>query len=146
MLAAISPAERTVTTGRTRPPSFVSSQFGTSGSISTVFRLTGPGYGADPARASGALLPVGSTTVVGMSELRRPWFTLTKTGSVLPPALEIAVGLLGLVVQVLTLASDRETPGTTVIVMVVAVALIAQGVADLVWWGRDGRREAVRQG
>ncbi|KQR44077.1 hypothetical protein IFT72_09580 [Frigoribacterium sp. CFBP 8754] len=81
-----------------------------------------------------------------MSELRRPWFTLTKTGSVLPPALEIAVGLLGLVVQVLTLASDRETPGTTVIVMVVAVALVAQGVADLVWWGRDGRREAVRQG
>jgi uncharacterized membrane protein HdeD (DUF308 family) len=81
-----------------------------------------------------------------MTELRRPWFTLTKTGSVLPPALEIAVGLIGLVVQVLTLTGDQPSSGTTVLVMAVAVGLVAQGVADLVWWSREGRREKVRQG
>jgi len=81
-----------------------------------------------------------------MSELQRPWFTLTKTGSVLPPVLEVVIGALGLVVQLLTIASGEQTSGTTWLVLVVAALLMAQGVADLVWWSRDGRRARVRQG
>jgi uncharacterized membrane protein HdeD (DUF308 family) len=75
-----------------------------------------------------------------MSDLRRPWFTLTKTGAVLPPVFEIVLGVLGLVVQLLTLASDRPVETITLIVRVVAVLLVAQGVADLVWWSRGDRR------
>ena len=33
----------------------------------------------------------------------------------------------------------------TVIILVVALLLIAQGVADLVWWSKDGRRARARQ-
>jgi uncharacterized membrane protein HdeD (DUF308 family) len=75
-----------------------------------------------------------------MSDLRRPWFTLTKTGTVLPPVFEIVLGLLGLVVQLMTLASDQPVETITLIVCVVAVLLVAQGVADLVWWSRGDRR------
>ena len=80
-----------------------------------------------------------------MSELRRPWFTLTKTGTVLPPVFEIVLGVLGLVVQLLTLTSGGPVETITLIVSVVAVLLIAQGVADLVWWSKDGRRARARQ-
>ncbi|NIJ05060.1 hypothetical protein [Frigoribacterium faeni] len=75
-----------------------------------------------------------------MSELRRPWYTLTKTGSVLPPVIEIVLGVLGAVVQLMTIGSGEPADGLTVAVLVVAVLLIAQGVADLVWWSRDDRR------
>jgi uncharacterized membrane protein HdeD (DUF308 family) len=75
-----------------------------------------------------------------MSDLRRPWFTLTKTGSVLPAVIEIVLGVLGLVVQLMTLASDQPVETITLIVCVVAVLLVAQGVADLVWWSRGDRR------
>jgi uncharacterized membrane protein HdeD (DUF308 family) len=75
-----------------------------------------------------------------MSDLRRPWFTLTKTGTVLPPVFEIVLGVLGLVVQLLTLASDQPVETITLIVCVVAVLLVVQGVADLVWWSRGDRR------
>jgi uncharacterized membrane protein HdeD (DUF308 family) len=75
-----------------------------------------------------------------MSELRRPWFTLTKTGTLLPPVFEIVLGVLGLVVQLLTLTSGGPVETITLIVSVVAVLLIAQGVADLVWWSRGDRR------
>jgi uncharacterized membrane protein HdeD (DUF308 family) len=75
-----------------------------------------------------------------MSDLRRPWYTLTKNGSVLPPVFEIVLGVLGLVVQLLTLTSGGPVETITLIVSVVAVLLIAQGVADLVWWSRGDRR------
>jgi uncharacterized membrane protein HdeD (DUF308 family) len=79
-----------------------------------------------------------------MSDLRRPWFTLTKTGSVLPAVIEIVLGVLGLVVQLLTLASDRPVETLTLIVCVVAVLLVAQGIADLVWWSKGDRRERAQ--
>ena len=79
-----------------------------------------------------------------MSDLRRPWFTLTKTGSVLPPVIEIVLGVLGLVVQLLTLASDRPVETLTLIVCGVAVLLVAQGIADLVWWSKGDRRERAQ--
>jgi len=79
-----------------------------------------------------------------MSDLRRPWFTLTKTGSVLPPVIEIVLGVLGLVVQLLTLASDQPVEMLTLIVCVVAVLLVAQGIADLVWWSKGDRRERAQ--
>jgi len=79
-----------------------------------------------------------------MSDLRRPWFTLTKTGSVLPPVIEIVLGVLGLVVQLLTLASDQSVETLTLIVCVVAVLLVAQGIADLVWWSKGDRRERAQ--
>lgn len=79
-----------------------------------------------------------------MSDLRRPWFTLTKTGSVLPPVIEIVLGVLGLVVQLLTLASDQPVETLTLIVCVVAVLLVAQGIADLVWWSKGDRRERAQ--
>jgi uncharacterized membrane protein HdeD (DUF308 family) len=79
-----------------------------------------------------------------MSDLRRPWFTLTKTGSVLPAVIEIVLGVLGLVVQLLTLASDGPVETLTLIVCVVAVLLVAQGIADLVWWSKGDRRERAQ--
>jgi uncharacterized membrane protein HdeD (DUF308 family) len=79
-----------------------------------------------------------------MSDLRRPWFTLTKTGAVLPAVIEIVLGVLGLVVQLLTLTSDRPVETLTLIVCVVAVLLVAQGIADLVWWSRGDRRERAQ--
>jgi uncharacterized membrane protein HdeD (DUF308 family) len=79
-----------------------------------------------------------------MSDLRRPWFTLTKNGSVLPPVIEIVLGVLGLVVQLLTLASDQPVETLTLIVCVVAVLLVAQGIADLVWWSKGDRRERAQ--
>ncbi|TWX38839.1 hypothetical protein ES689_09560 [Frigoribacterium sp. ACAM 257] len=75
-----------------------------------------------------------------MSELRRPWFTLTKNGSVLPAVIEVVLGALGLVVQLLTITSGGPVETITLIVCVVAVLLVAQGVADLVWWSRGDRR------
>jgi uncharacterized membrane protein HdeD (DUF308 family) len=82
-----------------------------------------------------------------MSDLRRPWFTLTKTGSVLPAVIEIVLGVLGLVVQLLTLASDGPVETLTVVavvLLVVAVLLVAQGIADLVWWSKGDRRERAQ--
>lgn len=81
-----------------------------------------------------------------MSELRRPFWILTKTGTVLPPVLEVALGLFGLVVQIATLTSGEPVEFVSVVVLFVALLLIAQGVADLVWWSRDDRRARARQG
>lgn len=81
-----------------------------------------------------------------MSTPRRPFWILTKTGSVLPPVLEAALGVFGLVVQIATLTSGRPVEPVAYVVLVVALLLIAQGVADLVWWSRNGRRDAARQG
>lgn len=80
-----------------------------------------------------------------MSDLRRPWFTLTKTGAVVPAVFEVLIGLFGLVVQVLNIASGVPVQAITVIILVVALLLIGQGVADLVWWSKDGRRARARQ-
>ena len=47
-----------------------------------------------------------------MSELRRPWFTLTKTGSVLPPVFEIVLGVLGLGAAALSAHAARTATTT----------------------------------
>jgi len=77
--------------------------------------------------------------------LRRPWFTVTKTGSKVVPALEVVIGLAGAVVQVLGLVQGEPFTGQTWVVFVVAPLLVAQGVADLVWWSRDDRRQKARE-
>ena len=101
-------------------------------------RSAGRGRGLSGRRA-------GRTTIGGMTDLRRPWWTLTKTGAVLPPVLEAVVGAFGLVVQVMSLATQPVTP-MSIVITVVALVLIVQGVADLVWWGREGRRARAQQG
>ena len=45
----------------------------------------------------------------------------------------------------LNIASGVPVQALTVIILIVAVLLIAQGVADLVWWSKDGRRARARQ-
>jgi len=80
-----------------------------------------------------------------MPALRRPWFVLTRTGSVVWPALEIAVGVLALVVQLLVLLRGGEGDAQGTFAWIVAPLLIAQGVADLVWWSRDDRRRRARE-
>lgn len=80
-----------------------------------------------------------------MSELHRPWFTLTKTGTVLQPVLEVVIGVFGLVVQAGNVASGVPLTAINYVIVVVALLLIAQGVADLVWWSRDDRRTRARQ-
>jgi predicted MFS family arabinose efflux permease len=81
-----------------------------------------------------------------MSTPPRPFWILTKTGSVLPAVLEAALGVFGLVVQIGTMTSGRPVEPVSYVVLVVALLLIAQGVADLVWWSRDDRRAKARQG
>ncbi|WP_423922645.1 hypothetical protein ACPEEZ_03145 [Frigoribacterium sp. 2-23] len=80
-----------------------------------------------------------------MSDLRRPWYTLTKTGTVMQPVLEIVVGVFGLGVQVANIAAGVSFTLINYVIVLVALLLIAQGVADLVWWSRDDRRARARQ-
>jgi len=79
-----------------------------------------------------------------MSDLRRPWFVLTKTGAVVPPVLEIVIGGLGGVVQLIALLQGEPASAQSAFVWVIAPLLVAQGVADLTWWSRHDRRRRVR--
>ncbi|GAB2978422.1 hypothetical protein [Frigoribacterium salinisoli] len=80
-----------------------------------------------------------------MSELRRPWYVVTRTGSVLWPSLEIAVGLVALVVQLLVALRGGSDDAQGVFAWIVAPLLVAQGVASLVWWSREDRRRRARE-